>query len=90
VRRRSYYNNRAVNDGTAIFHVSFNKLFLCYLFLEYDQAVNEKSALAERYLIQVTASPIEPLYYFYASLARLAIYSASNAQVQEEILGKCC
>jgi PAS domain S-box-containing protein len=79
--------HRAVNDGTAIFHVSFNKLFLCYLFLEYDQ-INEKLALAERYLIQVIASPIEPLYYFYASLARLAIYSASNAQVQEEILGK--
>jgi PAS domain S-box-containing protein len=75
------------NDGTAIFHVAFNKLFLCYLFSKYAQAV-ENSTLAERYLIQVIACPFEPLYYLFDSLARLATYSGSPIQEQEEILKK--
>jgi PAS domain S-box-containing protein len=75
------------NDGHTIFIVHFNKLFLCYLFYKYAQAV-ENSALAERYLLQVAASAFVPLYYLYDALARLATYSESNAQVQEEILEK--
>ncbi|HEY9626963.1 MAG TPA: AAA family ATPase [Coleofasciculaceae cyanobacterium] len=77
----------AANDGSGIFYVYFNKLFLCYLFSEYAQAV-ENSAMAERYLIHITATPFEPLYYFYSSLARLATYPGSSAQTQEEILKK--
>ncbi|PSB43921.1 serine/threonine protein kinase [Cyanosarcina cf. burmensis CCALA 770] len=77
----------AANDGNAIFSVSFNKLFLCYLFSEYAKAV-ENLALAERYLIQVISCPLEPLYYLYDSLVRLATHSESNAQVREEILEK--
>ncbi len=79
--------HQAANDGTAIFCVYANKLFLCYLFSEYSQAI-ENSALAERYLIRVIATPPEPLYYLYDSLARLAICLRSSAQAQEEILEK--
>ncbi|MBW4428932.1 MAG: AAA family ATPase [Nostoc desertorum CM1-VF14] len=75
------------NDGHTIFIVYFNKFFLCYLFYKYAQAV-ENSALAERYLLQVAASAFVPLYYLYDALARLAIYSESNAQVQKAILEK--
>ncbi|KAM3110445.1 PAS domain-containing protein [Phormidesmis sp. 146-33] len=77
----------AANVGNAIFSVSFNKLFLCYLFSEYAKAV-ENLALAERYLIQAISGPFEPLYYLYDSLVRLATHSESNAQVREEILEK--
>ncbi|KAM3090429.1 ATP-binding protein, partial [Phormidesmis sp. 146-12] len=77
----------AANDGNAIFSVSFNKLFLCYLFSEYAKAV-ENLALAERYLIQAISCPFEPLYYLYDSLVRLATHSESNAQVREEVLEK--
>ena len=77
----------AANDGSTIFSVYFNKLFLCYLFSEYAQAV-ENAALAETYLIRLTGTPLEPLYYFYDALARLAIYLDSSTQVQEEILKK--
>ncbi|MEG5049754.1 MULTISPECIES: AAA family ATPase [unclassified Microcoleus] len=77
----------ASNNGTSIFIVYFNKLFLCYLFSKYSQAV-ENSIIAERYLIQITATPIEPLYYLYDSLARLATYSESSTEAQEEILKK--
>jgi signal transduction histidine kinase len=75
----------AANHGTTIFAVSYNKLFLCYLFSEYAQAV-ENSALAERYLLCVTGTPSVPLYYFYNSLTRLATYPESSAQAQSEIL----
>ncbi|MBW4427045.1 MAG: AAA family ATPase [Nostoc desertorum CM1-VF14] len=73
------------NDGTAIFHVYFNKLFLCYLFSEYAQA-SENAAIAERYAINVISTPLIPVYHFYSALAKLATYNGSNAQEQEEIL----
>ncbi|WP_414517112.1 AAA family ATPase [Nostoc sp. PCC 9305] len=79
--------HEAANDGTAIFDVYFSKLFLCYLFSEYTQAV-ENSTIAERYLIRITGTPIAPFYYLYDTLARLATYPESSAQAQEEILKK--
>ncbi|MEH2125152.1 AAA family ATPase [Nostoc sp.] len=75
------------NDGTSTFDVYFNKLILCYLFSEYAQAV-ENSTIAERYLIRITGTPVAPFYYLYDALARLAIYSESSTQVQEELLKK--
>ncbi|WP_026082277.1 AAA family ATPase [Mastigocladopsis repens] len=77
--------HEAANDGIAIFDVYFNKLFLCYLFYEYFQAV-ENSTRAENYLIRITGTSLEALYYLYDALARLAIYPGSSAQVQKEIL----
>ncbi len=41
--------HKAANDVTAIFLVYFYKLFLCYLFSEYNRAI-ENSAIAEPYL----------------------------------------
>ncbi|HEY9641441.1 MAG TPA: PAS domain-containing protein [Coleofasciculaceae cyanobacterium] len=75
------------NDGSTIFTVYINKLFLCYLFCEYAQAI-ENAVLAEINLIRLTGTPLEPLYYLYNSLARLATYSVSSTHVQEEILAK--
>ncbi|WP_089129831.1 AAA family ATPase [Tolypothrix sp. NIES-4075] len=74
-------------DGFAIFSVYFNKLFLCYLFSEYDRAV-ESSTKAESYLPQPRATPSVALYYFYDSLARLAAYPGSSDRAQKEILKK--
>ncbi|MEH2066453.1 MAG: AAA family ATPase [Nostoc sp.] len=79
--------HEVTNDGTAIFDVYFHKLFLCYLFSEYAQAV-KNSTIAERYLIRITGTPVAPFYYLYDALARLAIYSESSTQVQEELLKK--
>ncbi|PZO37910.1 MAG: serine/threonine protein kinase [Pseudanabaena frigida] len=79
--------HEVTNDGTAMFIVFFHKLFLCYLFSEYAQAV-KNSTIAERYLIGITGTPLGPFYYLYDSLARLAIYSESATQVQEELLKK--
>ncbi|MEH2234786.1 AAA family ATPase [Nostoc sp.] len=79
--------HEAANDGTAIFNVYFNKLFLCYLFSDYAQAV-ENSTIAERYLIRIIGTPIAPFYYLYDALTRLAIYFESSTQAQEGILKK--
>jgi GAF domain-containing protein len=79
--------HETANDGTAIFDVYFNKLFLCYLFSQYAQAV-ENSTIAERYLIRITGTPLGPFYHFYDALARLATYADSSVQAQAEILKK--
>ncbi|KAB8318232.1 AAA family ATPase [Tolypothrix campylonemoides VB511288] len=72
-------------DGVVIFQVYLNKLILCYLFSEYSQAA-ENAALTKSHLIQGRAAPLEPLYYLYDSLAKLATYPGNSAQVQSEIL----
>ncbi|MBD0386065.1 MAG: PAS domain-containing protein, partial [Nostoc sp. C3-bin3] len=79
--------HEAANDGTALFEVYFNKLFLCYLFSEYAQAV-VSSSLTENYLPQIIATPFVPLYYLYDSLARIAVYLESNDQAKSAILKK--
>ncbi|XGV98687.1 MAG: AAA family ATPase [Leptolyngbya sp. BL-A-14] len=79
--------HEAANDGTAIFDACFNKLYLCYLFSEYVQAI-ENSDVAEPYFIPIMGTPLGPLYYFYDALARLAIYPGSSAEIQAEIFRK--
>ena len=72
-------------DGFIIFFLHLKKVFLCYLFSEYDRAV-ENSDPAKIYLTQGRTTPLEPLYYLYDSLAKLATYPKSSTQVQSEIL----
>ncbi|MBW4518573.1 MAG: AAA family ATPase [Scytolyngbya sp. HA4215-MV1] len=79
--------HEVANDGTAIFDTFFNKLYLCYLFSKYAQAI-ENSDIAEPYFIPIMGTPLGPLYYFYDALARLAIYPGSSTEVQAEIFKK--
>ncbi|MDX2243590.1 MAG: AAA family ATPase [Leptolyngbyaceae cyanobacterium bins.302] len=72
-------------DGFAVSFVHLSKLILCYSFSQYAQAV-ENSKPAASYFTQGRTTPIEPLYYLYNSLAKLATYSESNPQLKAEIL----
>jgi signal transduction histidine kinase/FixJ family two-component response regulator len=74
-------------ERTATHFVFLNKLILCYLFGEFSQAV-ENATKAEQYLYGVKGSLVVPLFYFYDSLAQLAIYPSSPHSQQEHLLSK--
>ncbi|HBE36660.1 MAG TPA: serine/threonine protein kinase, partial [Cyanobacteria bacterium UBA11368] len=76
-----------VNDILGINLLYTNKAILCYLFGEYAQAV-ENSALAEKYLDGVTAMLVVPVFHFYDSLARLAVYPHALESEANSILSK--
>ncbi|MEH1844789.1 MAG: AAA family ATPase [Nostoc sp.] len=73
------------NNGTSIFFLYCYQLFLCYLFSEYSQAV-ENSSLVASYVRYVESTPPVSVYYFYSSLAQLATYFTSSDQAQVKIL----
>ncbi|EDN72049.1 serine/threonine kinase with two-component sensor domain [Beggiatoa sp. SS] len=73
------------NDRTVISHFYLNKIMLCYLFGEYEQAV-ENATLAENYLDGAVGLLVVPFCHFYDSLARLAVYP--NHPNPESVLNK--
>ena len=75
------------NDRYALCALYVNKLYLCCLFGECDRAV-ENATLAEQYLDGATATLLIPLFYFYDSLAHLAIYASVSIAEQQQILGR--
>ncbi|MBD2440396.1 ATP-binding sensor histidine kinase [Nostoc sp. FACHB-110] len=77
----------ANQDGIGLLHLYVNKLYLCYLFQQYPQAI-ENANIAEKYLDSGTGQLHVPLFYFYDSLARLAVYNTSTTTEQSSILDK--
>ncbi|BBD57634.1 ATP-binding region ATPase domain protein [Nostoc sp. HK-01] len=75
------------NERTIIHYVFLNKLVLCYLFGDFAQAV-ENASKAEQYLDGVTGWLNVPLFYFYDSLAQLAIYPSVSSTHQKLLLDK--
>ena len=60
-------------SGLAYFYI--HKLILCYLFEEYEAAL-ENAAIAKPYLASAIGMIFVPVFYFYDSLIQLALYSA--------------
>lgn len=79
--------HQQANNRTAIFSLYFHKLVLCYLFGEYSQAVTN-AAIAEKYLDSATGMPLFPLFHFFDSLARLAVFPETKKSEQKYILRK--
>lgn len=77
---------KKANDRTGLHYFYLNKLILCYLFREYHQAI-ANAVHAEEYLDGVKAFLVVPVFYFYDSLAELAIYSSASSQ-QEHLLNR--
>jgi predicted ATPase/signal transduction histidine kinase/DNA-binding response OmpR family regulator/tRNA A-37 threonylcarbamoyl transferase component Bud32 len=78
---------KAANDRTGLHYFYLNKLILCYLFGDYQQAA-ENAIQAEQYLDGVKAFLVVPMFYFYDSLAQLAIYPSVSHSQQERLLQK--
>lgn len=76
---------KAANDRTGLHYFYLNKLILCYLFGDYHQA-SENAVQAEQYLDGVKAFLVVPIFYFYDSLAQLAIYPSVPHSQQEYLL----
>ena len=73
------------NDRHGLFHFYLNKLILCYLFHDFEQAqVNARRA--ESYLDGVVGLALITNLYFYDSLTQLRLYLESSFLDQGEIL----
>ncbi|MEJ6481385.1 AAA family ATPase [Nostoc punctiforme UO1] len=79
--------HQQVNDLYTINHLFVNKLMLSYIFEEHFKAV-ENAAIAEKSLGGVTGLFVVPLFYFYDSLAHLAIYHTAKESERQAILEK--
>ncbi|MBN3887641.1 MAG: AAA family ATPase [Nostoc sp. JL31] len=79
--------HQQVNDLYTINHLFVNKLMLSYIFGEYFKAV-ENAAIAEKSLGGVTGLFVVPVFYFYDSLAHLAIYHTAKEPEKQAILEK--
>ncbi|MBW4541579.1 MAG: AAA family ATPase [Myxacorys chilensis ATA2-1-KO14] len=70
----------AVRDGTSLHYFYLNKLILCYLFGDYEQAA-KTAILSEQYLSAATALVSVPPFHFYDSLIFLSLFAdASNSE----------
>jgi len=75
------------NDKVAVAYIYLNKLLLCYWFENYSEAM-ENIAIAEKYLGVVVGMPVVPIFHFYDSLVRLAVYSETPQLEQQSILDR--
>lgn len=75
------------NDRIGLLSLYFSKLHLCYLFQAFPQAV-ENAILGEKYLEGGIGQLVTPMFHFYDSLARLALYFEEDQPEQEHILYK--
>ena len=87
--------HQKANDRASIGILYLNKLVLCYLFGEGDNAPHrtreravENASLAAEYLSGLTGTPLVPIFYLYDSLARLAAYGEASSVEQALILKK--
>jgi class 3 adenylate cyclase len=75
----------AANTTNICHSIYFYKLYLGYLFEDYQQAL-ENAALVEKHIKSAVGSV--PLSHFYNSLVHLAIYSDASKSEQKQILKK--
>ncbi|HYX14596.1 MAG TPA: AAA family ATPase [Nostoc sp.] len=73
------------NHHKGLFYLYFNKLFLCYYFENFPQAVDNANQ-AENYPNGGRSNAVFPIFYFYDSLARLMLYPQVNHEEQVIIL----
>lgn len=78
---------KQINDKAGISFTLCQKLILCYLFGKYSEAV-EAAAEAEKYLDSIPSFVTVVSFYFYQSLAQLAVYPQASRAEQKRIKSK--
>ncbi|NEP13719.1 MAG: hypothetical protein F6K14_26665, partial [Symploca sp. SIO2C1] len=78
---------KSAGDRTGLYYLYLNKLTLCYLFGDYQQAV-EHAQEAQQYIDEVAGNPRNPFFYFYDSLSWLGLYPETSEPEQEAIISK--
>ncbi|MCT7984892.1 AAA family ATPase [Laspinema sp. A4] len=73
------------NERTVLHYIFLNKLILCYLFYQFEEAIKNGNQ-AEEYLDGVTGWMAVPVFYFYHSLAQLSVYLGHGESEQVLIL----
>ena len=76
---------KKANDRTNLHYFYLNKLILCYLFGEYQQAWAH-AIEAQQYLDGVASFLEVPVFYFYDSLLRLMLYGSGVSGETEDLL----
>jgi predicted ATPase/GAF domain-containing protein len=79
----SLYHQTGDRYGLCALYV--NKLYLCYLFGDYAQGL-ENASLAKQYLDGAIATLLVPLFHFYDSLVWLAVYDSQSSSEQRAII----
>ncbi len=75
------------SDRAAIHYAYINKLILCYLFQDYPETA-ENAIMAEQYIDGVPGTLLVPVFHFYDSLARLAVYHSTKDDEKSSLLEK--
>ena len=63
------------NDLTAFFYIYFHRLTLCFLTHRHEESY-KNAERGEKYLDSIAGSLLVPVFYFYQSLSRLAIFES--------------
>ncbi|AFZ60621.1 AAA family ATPase [Anabaena cylindrica FACHB-243] len=80
------------NFHGGLFYFYLNKLFLCYLFDNTNQAMSAtgsayaNAVIAQEYLPAMTGAALVAIFKFYDSLSRLAVYANADPQQRSELL----
>ncbi|MFN6483764.1 MULTISPECIES: AAA family ATPase [unclassified Nostoc] len=79
--------HQQANDNGGVGYIYLNKFLLCYWFENYSEAI-ENLAIAQKYLDVVVGMPFVPVFHFYDSLVRLAVYADRSESEQKVILDR--
>ncbi len=79
--------HQAANNENAVCLIFLNKMRLCYLFGEFEAAVDH-SRKVEKHLDAVRGMLLIPWFYFYDSLALTAVYKDQSPGKQKKILSR--
>ncbi len=71
------------NDRGALFALYFHKLVLGYLFQAYSLAY-ESAKIGEDYIDTAKGTPFGPVFYFFDSLVRLAMFTSNDIEAEKQ------